>query len=256
MRTISPWMGSAPISASPATSRGADRERSATRAQRLGWNQQPGVGGCHAGVSHSDVFVRAGVRTHSRRTDLDCDALRNQCFSWHAVRIFQEQRAGRQGLVCELQWSGETRGAVRMTLAVCSAARSAKTRRSSSSPTRGCGCASQSTQQTVVPDAASRQQAPAAMRPYLNAFPIANGPQLGAGWRNSTPSYSNPSSLDATSIRVDHVINSKLNLFGRYNYSPSELGPTSAPSLARLGPQHDAVRFRPPYKPGQSASRN
>src|SRR5262249_27037836 len=32
-----------------------------------------------------------------------------------------------------------------------------------------------STQQSVVPDAAARQQAPAATRPYLNAFPIANG---------------------------------------------------------------------------------
>src|SRR5260370_628677 len=28
-------------------------------------------------------------------------------------------------------------------------------------------------QQSVVPDATSRQQAPAAMRPYLNAYPIA-----------------------------------------------------------------------------------
>jgi len=34
-------------------------------------------------------------------------------------------------------------------------------------------------------------------------------------------SYSNPSSLDAYSIRLDDVINSKLTLFGRYNYSPS-----------------------------------
>jgi hypothetical protein len=33
---------------------------------------------------------RSGVRTHPRRADLDCDALRNQCFSWHAVRIFPE----------------------------------------------------------------------------------------------------------------------------------------------------------------------
>ncbi len=57
---------------------GADRRRSAARAQRFGWDQQPGVGGCHAGVSHPDVFVCSGVRTHARRTDLDCDALRNQ----------------------------------------------------------------------------------------------------------------------------------------------------------------------------------
>ena len=36
-------------------------------------------------------------------------------------------------------------------------------------------------------------------------------------------SYSNPSSLNAYSIRVDQVVNSKLNLFGRYDYSPSNL---------------------------------
>src|SRR5690349_11495603 len=38
-----------------------------------------------------------------------------------------------------------------------------------------------STQQSSVPDSQSRQQAPTAMRPYLNAFPIANGPSFGAG---------------------------------------------------------------------------
>jgi len=80
-----------------------------------------------------------------------------------------------------------------------------------------------STQQTVVPDSASRQQAPAAMRPYLNAFPVANGPTVGPGLAQFNASYSNPSTLNASSIRLDHAINSKLNLFGRYNYSPSSL---------------------------------
>jgi hypothetical protein len=78
-------------------------------------------------------------------------------------------------------------------------------------------------QQTVVPDAASRQQAPAAMQPYLAAYPITNGAAVGGGAAEFNASYSDPSSLDAYSIRVDHVINSKLNLFGRYNYSPSSL---------------------------------
>jgi len=78
------------------------------------------------------------------------------------------------------------------------------------------------TQQTTVPDNASRQQAPAAMQPFLNAYPIPNGPEVGPGLAQFNGSYSNPSSLDAYSIRVDHAINSKLSLFGRYNYSPSE----------------------------------
>ena len=80
-----------------------------------------------------------------------------------------------------------------------------------------------SSMQTVVPDSQSRQQAPATMRPYLNAFPIANGSALASGIAQFNASFSNPSSLDAYSIRIDHSLKSKLNLFGRYNYSPSNL---------------------------------
>jgi hypothetical protein len=89
-----------------------------------------------------------------------------------------------------------------------------------------------STQETVVPDSTSRQQAPIGMQPYLNAFPVANGTELGGGLAQFNASYSNPSSLDASSIRLDQVINSKISLFGRYDYSPSsfsERGPLAAP---------------------------
>ena len=85
------------------------------------------------------------------------------------------------------------------------------------------------TQQSVVPDAASRQQAPAPMQPFLNAYPIANGAELGAGRAQFNAAYSNPSSLDAYSIRVDQIVNSKISLFGRYNYSPSSLDQRAAP---------------------------
>ncbi len=85
-----------------------------------------------------------------------------------------------------------------------------------------------SSMQTVVPDDASRQAAPAASRPYLNAFPIANGASLGGGLALFNASFSNPSTLDATSIRLDHIVTSKVSLFGRYNYSPS--------STAQRGP--------------------
>jgi outer membrane receptor protein involved in Fe transport len=78
-------------------------------------------------------------------------------------------------------------------------------------------------QQSVVPDLASRQLAPAAIQPYLNVFPVPNGPELGGGTAQFNAGYSNPSNLDATSLRIDHAINSKLNLFARYNYSPSSL---------------------------------
>ena len=85
------------------------------------------------------------------------------------------------------------------------------------------------TQTTSVPDAASRLQAPAAMEPFLNAYPVANGAELGSGLAQFNASYSNPSSLNAYSIRLDHIINSKLSLFARYNYSPSDLDQRGAP---------------------------
>ena len=87
-----------------------------------------------------------------------------------------------------------------------------------------------SSQQSAVPDAASRQQAPASMLPFLNAFPIPNGPELGGGLAQFNAGYSNPSTLNAYSLRLDHTIHSKLNLFGRYHYSPSDLD-QRAPTL-------------------------
>jgi len=77
--------------------------------------------------------------------------------------------------------------------------------------------------QTAVPDATSRQQAPVSVRPYLNAFPMANGDELGNGLAQFNAAYSNPSTLDAYSIRVDHVVSPTLSVFARYNDSPSRL---------------------------------
>jgi hypothetical protein len=83
------------------------------------------------------------------------------------------------------------------------------------------------TQDTVVPDAASRQDQTAAgiaIRPYLDAYPmpLASASDVGPGLAPFDGSYSDPSSLNAYSIRVDHAINSNLSLFGRYGFSPSQ----------------------------------
>lgn len=86
-----------------------------------------------------------------------------------------------------------------------------------------------STQQSAVPNTQSRQQAPAAMRPFLDAFPMANGANVATGLAQFNASYSNPSRLDAYSMRVDQLVNSKVSLFGRYNYSPSHLDQRSPP---------------------------
>ncbi len=100
---------------------------------------------------------------------------------------------------------------------------------------------------TFVPDASftpggttnSRQNAIPALQPYLNAFPLPNPtspevlcnpatdflcPPSGlSGTAAFDASYSNPATLDAYSLRIDHKLGDKLNVFGRYNYSPSEL---------------------------------
>src|SRR6266481_3214019 len=77
---------------------------------------------------------------------------------------------------------------------------------------------------TTVPDLAARQNAIPAMQPFLNAYPLPNGPDNTAtGVAQFNASFSNRASLDAYSIRLDHKLKDNLTLFGRYSYSPSEL---------------------------------
>jgi hypothetical protein len=75
---------------------------------------------------------------------------------------------------------------------------------------------------TNVPSASLKQSSSAGVQPILSAFPLPNGRDLGNGLAEFSASYSNPSRLNATSIRIDHNINSKMTLFGRYNQVPSE----------------------------------
>src|SRR5262249_43770190 len=58
-------------------------------------------------------------------------------------------------------------------------------------------------------------------QPYLNAFPVPNGPDLGGGYAEFHANYSIPTQLNATSLRIDQSLG-KWNLFARYNYSPSD----------------------------------
>jgi hypothetical protein len=76
---------------------------------------------------------------------------------------------------------------------------------------------------TTVPDLTGRQNAIPEMQPYLKAYPLPNGSDNGSnGTAAFDASYSNPGSLDAYSIRLDHKLNRTWSLFGRYNNSPSE----------------------------------
>ncbi len=85
---------------------------------------------------------------------------------------------------------------------------------------------------TNVPTLNLRQTAPAGMQPILKAFPLPNGRDLGNGLAEFSAAYSDPSSLDATSIRLDHTINSKVTLFGRYNEAPSETNTRNSSNLS------------------------
>jgi len=74
-----------------------------------------------------------------------------------------------------------------------------------------------------VPDAAMRAAAPAPLKPVLDAFPVPNGPDDTAnGFAQYTASWSNPSSLNSTSIRFDHSLNDKLRLFFRFSDTGSD----------------------------------
>ena len=76
----------------------------------------------------------------------------------------------------------------------------------------------------TVPNLTARQNAIAAMQPFLKAFPLdPKQPDLGNGVAQFDASFSNSATLDAYSLRLDHRWNDHWALFGRYNYSPSEV---------------------------------
>lgn len=79
---------------------------------------------------------------------------------------------------------------------------------------------------TDVPSLSARQNASPALQPFLNAYPLPNSkiPDTGSNPSPLAGSFSNSATLDAVSIRIDHhLLNGKLALFGRYDYSPSDL---------------------------------
>jgi hypothetical protein len=77
---------------------------------------------------------------------------------------------------------------------------------------------------TYVPDSALRQTAPSPLQAVLNAYPVANGPDLGNGLAEFIGSWSNPSSLDAYSVRLDHSLNDKVKVFFRFSDTGSSAG--------------------------------
>ena len=92
---------------------------------------------------------------------------------------------------------------------------------------------------TDVPSLNARQSAPPKLQAFLNAFPLPNGPSSGTDQAQYNASFSNRASLDAYSIRVDHKLGSKVAVFARYSYSPSQIvsrGSTNGDALSELDP--------------------
>jgi hypothetical protein len=78
-------------------------------------------------------------------------------------------------------------------------------------------------EETIVPDAMARQNALPSIQPFLDAYPMPNGKELGGDLAQLNSSFSNRSTLNAYSLRLDHRLNHRIALFGRYNYAPSNL---------------------------------
>jgi TonB dependent receptor len=81
---------------------------------------------------------------------------------------------------------------------------------------------------TFVPSLVSRQNAPAVLQPLLNAYPLPNGPNLGNGTAAFAASYSNPSTLDSSGIRIDYLPWRRVTVFARYSDAPSSFDQRAA----------------------------
>jgi hypothetical protein len=75
-----------------------------------------------------------------------------------------------------------------------------------------------------VPSLAARQNATGVVKSLLEAYPLPVAAPLADAPLETpyTVGFSNPSTLNATSVRIDHALSSRFTVFGRYNNAPSE----------------------------------
>jgi Carboxypeptidase regulatory-like domain/TonB dependent receptor/TonB-dependent Receptor Plug Domain len=87
----------------------------------------------------------------------------------------------------------------------------------------------------TVPSEYARTVASAAIAPYLNAYPLPADMTITPGvyLEPLTAGYANRATLNATSLRIDHVFNDRFSIYARYNYAPSKIvGPAQGFSLS------------------------
>ena len=97
---------------------------------------------------------------------------------------------------------------------------------------------------TFVPSLATRQNAPAAVQPLLNAYPLPNGPDLGNGTSAFAADYSNPATLNSSGIRIDYLPWERVTIFGRYSDAPSTLAQRAFDGLADSNVEDIKYRFQ------------
>jgi hypothetical protein len=89
-----------------------------------------------------------------------------------------------------------------------------------------------------VPDLSMRRQAPDVLRPILNAYPVPNGIDYGTetdpNLAQFIESYSLPSNIDSTSVRIDHTFGPLLSLFFRFGNTPSSFSTRTLSVLNRV----------------------
>jgi Carboxypeptidase regulatory-like domain/TonB-dependent Receptor Plug Domain len=115
----------------------------------------------------------------------------------------------------------------------------------------------QPTAVSSVPDDTTRTSVPAPLNQVMNAFPIANGPELlmpcdpssdpscppsgqkPSGLAEYIATWSNPNSIDSTSVRFDHDVAEKMRLFFRFSQTTSSaafrLGGGSSSGVPTVG---------------------
>lgn len=87
----------------------------------------------------------------------------------------------------------------------------------------GAGLRQPDTRTVEVPSAYARAVAASTIAPYLDAYPQPDDRMIVDGVYTApfTGNFSNPSTLNAGSVRIDHVFGHGISIFGRYNEAPS-----------------------------------
>jgi hypothetical protein len=87
---------------------------------------------------------------------------------------------------------------------------------------------------TTVPSLSARQRASAVAQPFLNAFPVPNGLDLGNNHAEFSAGYSNPLTTDSVLLKADQIVTDSLRSFATFTWAPSSKASRSNSGTASL----------------------